>query len=551
MGELYGGVETGGTWCVCAVGRGPGEMVAREQFRTGRPEETLEQIAAFFAGAPPVAAVGIGSFGPVDLVPDSPTWGHVTTTPKPGWKHVAIGPALRERLGVPIAFELDVTAAAVGEQRWGAGEGAGSLCYLTVGTGIGAGLLIDGVPRHGLVHPEVGHMRIPHDRARDPFDGCCPVHGDCWEGLAGGPAIAARWGTAPHRSWRPITRRGRSRPTTSPPGSSTSCSCSRPSASSSAGACSSIRRCSGRSGTRVVDLLGGYLDTPLLRAEEIETFLVPPALGDDAGVLGAIALAQSARARRGRNRQNATDRDRGADRVRLTCAERQRGTAPDAARLGCGNSARSAPGPGPRGRSARARRAREEHRGRVRAAVEHLDLHRLQFGGDERLLAGPGVARVARVGAGGDLEADPVPGGEAVPDRPQVERHLMGAGVLVVGVEPTGRDADERVGHVPRCAGGLDVAHAGEHVEVRPARADVQLHPDGPDRLDRLPQRLGREREHVGPCLEPAVIDDRVRFEQHRPADRRRRLGGVVDIPVTPDIGRRGTVEPGSPPAPR
>ena len=266
----------------------------------------------------------------------------MTTTPKPGWKHVAIGPALSERLGVPIAFELDVTAAAVGEQRWGAGEGAGSLCYLTVGTGIGAGLLIDGVPRHGLVHPEVGHMRIPHDRARDPFDGCCPVHGDCWEGLAGGPAIAARWGIPAPRTARPITRRGRSRPTTSPPGSSTSCSCSRPSASSSAGACSSIRRCSGRSGSGSSDLLGGYLDTPLLRAEEIESFLVPPALGDDAGVLGAIALARTLELSR-----VICDR---------TC-ERALAAYPA-----------SAPGA----------RAREDH-GRCHvAAVEHLDLDRLE-----------------------------------------------------------------------------------------------------------------------------------------------------------------------------
>ena len=292
MGELYGGVETGGTWCVCAVGRGPGEMVAREQFRTGRPEETLEQIAAFFAGAPPVAAVGIGSFGPVDLVPDSPTWGHVTTTPKPGWKHVAIGPALSERLGVPIAFELDVTAAAVGEQRWGAGEGAGSLCYLTVGTGIGAGLLIDGVPRHGLVHPEVGHMRIPHDRARDPFDGCCPVHGDCWEGLAGGPAIAARWGTprteaagrspgvgARGRLHRRRDRQHRARVLAR-----------------------ARRRRRGRA--RASADARGVRDRVVGPTRRLpghaaaarggdRSYLVPPALGDDAGVLGAIALAQA------------------------------------------------------------------------------------------------------------------------------------------------------------------------------------------------------------------------------------------------------------------
>jgi fructokinase len=294
VSELYGGVETGGTWCVCAVGRGPGELLARDQFRTGEPEETIERIAAFFAGAPDVAAIGIGSFGPVDLVPDSPSWGHVTTTPKPGWQHVGIGPALRERLGVPVAFDLDVTAAAVGEHRWGAGQGAGSLCYLTVGTGIGAGLLIDGVPRHGLVHPEVGHMRVDHDRARDPFDGCCPVHGDCWEGLASGPAIAARWDRDPedlpgdHPAWALEADYLAA-------GILNIVLVFSPERVIVGGGVLEHPPMLGLVRHRVVELLGGYLDTPFLHDEEIDSYLVPPALGDDAGVLGAIALAQALR----------------------------------------------------------------------------------------------------------------------------------------------------------------------------------------------------------------------------------------------------------------
>ena len=114
---------------------------------------------------------------------------------------------LRDRLGVPVAFDTDVHAAALGEYRWGAGRGAASLCYLTVGTGVGAGILIGATPWHGLVHPEVGHLRIPHDWQRDPFAGACPVHGDCWEGLASGRAVAERWETAPeelpdeHPAW--------------------------------------------------------------------------------------------------------------------------------------------------------------------------------------------------------------------------------------------------------------------------------------------------------------------------------------------------------------
>ncbi|HZU61482.1 MAG TPA: ROK family protein, partial [Solirubrobacteraceae bacterium] len=192
MAEIFGGVETGGTWCVCALGAGPDDVVALERFPTTSPEETLQRILAFFRSRARPAALGIGSFGPVDLDPASPTWGTVTSTPKPGWQGVALAPVVAERLGVPVAFDTDVTAAALAEQRWGAGRGLDSLCYLTVGTGVGAGLIVNGQPLRGLIHPEVGHMRIPHDLARDPFSGSCPWHGDCWEGLASGPALAGR-----------------------------------------------------------------------------------------------------------------------------------------------------------------------------------------------------------------------------------------------------------------------------------------------------------------------------------------------------------------------
>lgn len=293
MSDLYGGVETGGTWCVCAVGSGPGEVVAREQFRTGEPRETIERIIAFFGDAPPVRAIGIGSFGPVDLVADSSTWGFVTTTPKPGWQHVGIGPAVREAVGVPVAFEIDVTAAAVGEHRWGAGRGAGSLCYLTVGTGIGAGLLIDGEPWHGLVHPEVGHMRVDHDRERDPFAGECPVHGDCWEGLASGPAIAARWGVAPedlpagHPAWELEASYLAA-------GILNIMLVFSPARVIVGGGVLEHPPMLGMVRDRVVALLGGYLDAPEFTADGVASYVVPPALGDDAGVLGAIALAQAA-----------------------------------------------------------------------------------------------------------------------------------------------------------------------------------------------------------------------------------------------------------------
>jgi fructokinase len=285
-----GGVETGGTWCVCALGTGPGEIEAREQFPTTTPAQTLERIVAFFAARPRPAAIGIGSFGPVAVDPASPRWGRVTTTPKPGWQDTDVAGAIGRALDVPVAFELDVTAAAIGEHRWGAGRGVDSLCYLTVGTGIGGGLLIDGRPLHGLIHPEVGHLRVPHDRDRDPYPGCCPAHGDCWEGLACGPAIAARWGADPrelpdeHPAWELVAEY------------------------IALGVLSIVMVASPRRvilGGGVLDraglldrvraqlpaLVAGYLDDPLLGAD-IAHYLVAPELGDDAGVLGAIALAE-------------------------------------------------------------------------------------------------------------------------------------------------------------------------------------------------------------------------------------------------------------------
>lgn len=292
MTSLYGGVETGGTWVVCALGTGPGDIVAQETFATGEPGATLERIAEFFKRGPRPAAIGVGSFGPVDLDPASPTWGHVTSTPKPGWAHTAVAPVLREALGVPVHFETDVTTAAIAEHRWGAATEVDSVCYLTIGTGIGAGILIDGRPIHGLLHPEVGHLMIPHDRARDPFDGLCPNHGDCWEGLAAGPAIAARWNANPrdlpdhHPAWALET--------------------DYLAAGIYAIVCvTSPRRVVAGGGVmerpgllaavreRLVALNAGYLETPMI-GDDIERYVVAAALGDEAGVLGAIALAQAA-----------------------------------------------------------------------------------------------------------------------------------------------------------------------------------------------------------------------------------------------------------------
>jgi len=155
-------------------------------------------VADFFRAHAGLKAVGIGSFGPVDPRPSSPTFGFITSTPKPGWAHFDLAGAVRAALGVPVAFDTDVNAAALGEHRWGAAQGLNTFLYVTVGTGIGGGAMVEGQLHHGRLHPEMGHIRIPHDRAVDPFPGVCPFHGDCLEGLASAVALEARWGRAPH-----------------------------------------------------------------------------------------------------------------------------------------------------------------------------------------------------------------------------------------------------------------------------------------------------------------------------------------------------------------
>ena len=226
---IVGGIEAGGTKFVCAVGTGPGDLRAVERFPTTTPEETLGRAIAYFRDRP-VAAVGVGSFGPVDVDPDSPTWGHVTSTPKPGWQGADVAGGVARALGVPVGFDTDVNAAALAEHRWGAAQGLDTFVYLTVGTGIGGGGLIAGRRLHGLTHPEMGHIRVPRVPG-DDFAGVCPYHGDCWEGLASGPAIEARWGP-PRPTFPTTTKRGRWRRARSPSASSPSSSRCRRSASS-------------------------------------------------------------------------------------------------------------------------------------------------------------------------------------------------------------------------------------------------------------------------------------------------------------------------------
>ena len=293
MAQLYGGIEAGGTHFVCAVGSGPDDLRAETSFPTTPPDETIGRAVEFFLSGERVVAVGIASFGPVDLDPSSASYGWITSTPKPGWGNTDIVGKVREALAVPIGFDTDVNAAALSEHLWGSARGVDDFVYLTVGTGIGGGAMVNGHLVHGLVHPEMGHLRIPHDREADDFAGVCPYHGDCLEGLASGPAIAKRWGRPPeslpedHPAWElEATYLGLA-------AANLVCTLSPQRIIMGGGVMAQpqllplVRR-------KVLEVLDGYVLSPDI-LQHIDSYIVAPGLGDRAGVLGAIALAQTAR----------------------------------------------------------------------------------------------------------------------------------------------------------------------------------------------------------------------------------------------------------------
>jgi fructokinase len=300
MERLYGAVEAGGTKFVCVVGSGPGDIRDHIRFETSTPDATLRQMLAFLTSAQArfgaLAGLGIASFGPVELRRDSPAYGSITSTPKAGWANVDLVHRLRDAFpGVPVGFDTDVNAAALGEHTWGAAQGLDTFLYLTVGTGIGGGGLINGELMHGLVHPEMGHMRIPHDRQEDPFAGSCPFHADCLEGLASGPAMKARWLQPAeqlppdHKGWT-LEARYLALALVN-----LVCTVSPQRIIIGGGVMSSgllfplIRQ-------QVLELLNNYVRASEL-VDDIDCYIVPPWLGGQAGVLGALALAQRATAR--------------------------------------------------------------------------------------------------------------------------------------------------------------------------------------------------------------------------------------------------------------
>jgi fructokinase len=290
MKRIFGGMEGGGTKFVCGVGNGEDEILEEVRFATTTADETLATAITFFQKFN-LSAIGLAPFGPLDLEPSSPSYGSITTTPKPGWAGTNVLAAFKRQFSVPLAFELDVNAAAFGEYSLVSKIiGLESLVYFTIGTGIGAGIINNGKLTHGLTHPEVGHMRLPHDQKKDPFPGTCPFHGDCFEGMASGPALASRWrkpaeklpdnhpaweqealyiayaavniiltlspqrivlggGVMEHLSLFPLIR------------------------------------------SKVRGFLNGYITSPVLTGT-MEEYIVPPGLGKRSGLLGAMALAK-------------------------------------------------------------------------------------------------------------------------------------------------------------------------------------------------------------------------------------------------------------------
>lgn len=290
--KLYGGVEGGGTKFVCGIGTGPDDL-KEESFPTTTPAETLNHAIEFFkkhSNKQQLAAIGIASFGPIDLKTSSSTFGYITSTTKPGWENTDILGTIQGALNIPVAFDTDVNGAALGEYRFGNAKNIDNFLYLTIGTGIGGGGMINGKLIHGLLHPEMGHIYIPHNLEKDPFPGLCPYHRDCFEGLASGPAISRRWGKNAeelpdkHPAWDLEAHYIALALT------SYICILSPERIILGGGVMERSKMLPLIRG-EVKKLLNSYISKPEI-TENINKYIVTPKLGKYAGVLGAIALAK-------------------------------------------------------------------------------------------------------------------------------------------------------------------------------------------------------------------------------------------------------------------
>lgn len=289
---LYGSIEGGGTKFVCAVGSAPDNLRAEVRFPTTRPDATLRQAIDFFTGRGPLDAIGIAMFGPLVLDRDSPQYGHVGPTPKPIWSGADIVGPLTEAFGVPIGFDTDVNGAALGEGRWGAGVGLDNFVYVTVGTGIGGGVVSNGKAIHGLVHPEVGHLRIPR-HPDDTFAGRCPFHGDCLEGLASGPAIADRWGMSAESLGAGTPRAVEMEAFSLGYAMANLVLALSPQRIILGGGVMKLPGLLEATRRQMLDALGGYVDSPALE-RRARRYLVAPELGGGSGIAGGLVLAERA-----------------------------------------------------------------------------------------------------------------------------------------------------------------------------------------------------------------------------------------------------------------
>jgi fructokinase len=288
---LFAGVELGGTKCVAIVAAGPNDVVAREVIETTTPEATLGAIGALLERWKTECgyrALGIASFGPIEIDANSEAYGSITTTPKPGWRDTNVLRRLQRIAMVPATFDTDVNGAALAEMRWGSGQGLDDFAYITVGTGVGVGLIVNGRPTRGFAHCELGHIRVAR-LAGDDFAGSCPYHGDCVEGLAAGPSLKARMGD----------RVGET-PANDPVWDSVSwaiaqlchaiaCAAAPRAIAIGGGVIEKQPHLLERVERMLVESLNGYMQLPTG-----EPYIRSPALGSNAGPLGAIALAMSA-----------------------------------------------------------------------------------------------------------------------------------------------------------------------------------------------------------------------------------------------------------------
>lgn len=285
---LFGALETGGTKMVCAIGNEKGEILEQISIPTKIPELTIPELLSFYHDKK-IAALGIGCFGPIDLNRNSVTYGHITTTPKTAWQYYDIVGAFENELGVPIGFDTDVNASVLGEYTWGAGRGLDSCIYITIGTGIGVGVIADGRLLHGMLHPEGGHIllrKLPEDK----YEGFCPFHENCFEGLAAGPAIERRWGRKAieldehHKAWEMEAEYIAQALV------NYTCILS-PQRIILGGGVMHQTQLLPMIRDRFTKLLNGYLKTKEL--EDIDTFIVAQSLEDKQGILGALKLAMT------------------------------------------------------------------------------------------------------------------------------------------------------------------------------------------------------------------------------------------------------------------